>query len=311
MKVFISWSGELSKAVAQILKKYLPCIIQNADVFCSIEDIEKGENWDSRLTTELASSCFGIICLTPSNLNAPWVNFEAGAIAKTLDSRLTALLINLKPSDIQGPLKRYQATNVDERDMRKLVADINKSSGNTISEEVITVTFDAIWPQVKLAINEAVKTFSKGEDGKKSETKTISDTAIEEILQLSRKQSVVISSLENLFQKISIPKQPYNDFPYENSEIAKRLAQQTEIIEMVLVRIKRAIMFSKDKLREVDRDLLRELEVAYDMLSETLRNTSFLNSYKLDETREMRIMSNKRKQMIQAECIELDESKGV
>jgi len=29
MKVFVSWSGELSKAVAEILRKYLPCMIQD------------------------------------------------------------------------------------------------------------------------------------------------------------------------------------------------------------------------------------------------------------------------------------------
>lgn len=35
MKVFVSWSGELSKKIAEELKKWIPCIIQSATVFYS------------------------------------------------------------------------------------------------------------------------------------------------------------------------------------------------------------------------------------------------------------------------------------
>ena len=41
MKVFVSWSGELSKEIAEVLKKWIPCIIQSVEVFYSPEDIEK------------------------------------------------------------------------------------------------------------------------------------------------------------------------------------------------------------------------------------------------------------------------------
>ena len=58
-------------------------------------DIEKGENWDKILSQELEECRYGIVCLTPENINAPWINFEAGAIAKSLDSKLTTLMINI------------------------------------------------------------------------------------------------------------------------------------------------------------------------------------------------------------------------
>ena len=113
MKVFISWSGELSKAIAESIKKWLPCIIQAADVFFSPEDIEKGEQWDTKISKELLECHYGIVCLTEENVSAPWIHFEAGALAKTLDSRVATLMINISPTDIKGPLSRYQATKLN------------------------------------------------------------------------------------------------------------------------------------------------------------------------------------------------------
>ena len=85
MKIFISWSGELSCKVAKILKMWIPCVIQSVDVFFSPEDIEKGNNWDKTISTELENCSYGIICLTKDNVEAPCINFEAGAIAKSLN----------------------------------------------------------------------------------------------------------------------------------------------------------------------------------------------------------------------------------
>ena len=108
MKIFVSWSGDLSRKIAEILKKWIPCIIQSAEVFFSPEDIEKGDHWDRTISTQLSECKYGIICLAAENISAPWINFEAGAIAKTLDSKVAALMIDIKPSDIRGPLSRYQ-----------------------------------------------------------------------------------------------------------------------------------------------------------------------------------------------------------
>lgn len=41
MKIFVSWSGELSRQIAEVLKKWIPCIIQSVEVFFSPEDIKK------------------------------------------------------------------------------------------------------------------------------------------------------------------------------------------------------------------------------------------------------------------------------
>ena len=81
MKVFISWSGERSKQVAQLLDEWINCVIQAVDPYLSL-NIDKGDVWLSSINDSLADTSVGIICLTKENLNKPWVLFEAGALAK-------------------------------------------------------------------------------------------------------------------------------------------------------------------------------------------------------------------------------------
>jgi len=58
MKVFISWSGELSGKVAVILKNWLLSVFTSAEAFVSSEDISKGALWTVELTRNLLKNHF-------------------------------------------------------------------------------------------------------------------------------------------------------------------------------------------------------------------------------------------------------------
>src|SRR5262245_13022884 len=85
MRLFLSWSGELSHDIAECLYKWLPLVMQRVEPYMSSQSIEKGARWSSHLAKELEKSRFGIVVLTKDNLLEPWLHFEAGAIAKSLD----------------------------------------------------------------------------------------------------------------------------------------------------------------------------------------------------------------------------------
>src|SRR5438309_2275445 len=52
---------------------------------------------------------------TPENVGAPWVLFEAGALAKSMQgARVIPLLFNLGIGDITGPLAQFQAKKVEK-----------------------------------------------------------------------------------------------------------------------------------------------------------------------------------------------------
>ena len=128
MKVFLSWSGPLSKKVAEELHRWLPNVIQALEPWLSSEDIAKGSQWSAQIAGELEASKAGIICVTPSNHGAPWLNFEAGAISNQVKptKMVCTFLVGVKPTDLDGPLAQFQATVPVESDVKRLVVTLNR-----------------------------------------------------------------------------------------------------------------------------------------------------------------------------------------
>lgn len=155
MKVFISWSGERSRQVAEALYNWLPNVIQAIQPWMSANDIEKGTRWRSGLANELEQSRVSIICLTPENLEAPWINFEAGASAKQQQNTFACtFLFGLEPIDVREPLAQFQATKAEKEDIFKFVHTINRAREDSpLSEGKINEAFDVWWPKLEQRLN--------------------------------------------------------------------------------------------------------------------------------------------------------------
>lgn len=147
MIVFISWSGELSGAFAELLRNWLPDVIQRVKPWISSQDIDKGSLWSSELNDALATTV-GVLCVTQENKDAPWLLFEAGALSKGLTkSRVCPLLIDLRREDVRPPLSLFNLTLPDEADMWKLVKSIDAADPeNKLPEERLKRAFDQRWP---------------------------------------------------------------------------------------------------------------------------------------------------------------------
>lgn len=197
MKVFVSWSGELSQKFAEALKEWLEQCIQSVEVFFSSEDIEKGDNWQIKLSNELQDTNYGIVCLTPENIDAPWIHFEAGALSKLLDSKVMVLAMNINFADIKGPLKAFQATKFERDDIFKLLKTINNLQEKPLGEEKLKNSFEAFWPQFQTKIDKIKRETITEVDDKKSSKVNVSGT-VDEILQIVRSQNALINNPEKL-----------------------------------------------------------------------------------------------------------------
>ena len=187
-KVFISWSGELSKKLANEIQSWLPNVLQSVKPYFTPEDIQKGSRWEQEISKELESSNIGIICLTKDNINKPWIIFEAGALSKNIGkANVCPILFNLESSEVEYPLACFQATKFEKEDIKKLVKTINMSAGELKLEDAnLNAIFEKWWPDLETNVNKII-----GEIKSKRQTPKRADRdLLEEILELARMNSM-------------------------------------------------------------------------------------------------------------------------
>src|SRR4051794_13940438 len=110
MKIFISWSGDRSKAMAKALYEWLPLVLPGAKPWISTA-ITRGSRWAQELSTALDQANAGLICVTEDNLISPWLLFEAGALSRTFDhvGLIVPVLLDNSPDDLKdSPLSQFQ-----------------------------------------------------------------------------------------------------------------------------------------------------------------------------------------------------------
>jgi hypothetical protein len=145
--IFISWSGPQSLQVAQALRQWLPRVLQAVRPYLSTEDTVKGAYWVSEVRNQLDTAKFGIICLTPDNLQAPWINFEAGALSNSFErGSVTPFLFHVSQADLTGPLTQFQVTEAaSPSDVLRLLKQLDKACVHPVGEHVVEDSFQMWW----------------------------------------------------------------------------------------------------------------------------------------------------------------------
>jgi len=185
MQVFISWSGDPSKAVAGALKSWLRYVFPRLEVWMSEQDIRAGTKWGVELGWALTECKLGIICLTPESLNSNWLAFEAGALFAAIDgSRVIPFRYQLSTSDIRPPLSQFQDVGADVAGTYKLVQSINEAFKKQwyAEEEELRTAFQTWWPKLEQNLNTI-------QDIKPMRMRTDRDI-LEELLDLARKEGI-------------------------------------------------------------------------------------------------------------------------
>lgn len=183
-RVFISWSGNLSKQIGEAIKKWLPVTLQFVEPYFSPDDIDKGTRWEESIGRELRDSDVGITCLTRESKERPWLLFEAGALFKGLSkSRVCTVLFDLKEAEVKFPLAMFQHTRFEKEDFKKLITTINNATPdeNRVASEVLDEAFDERWPKLKKEVEEILSNQSDPQPVRRPQEDMVS-----EILELTR-----------------------------------------------------------------------------------------------------------------------------
>jgi hypothetical protein len=202
MKIFISWSGKRSRAVAEALNDWLKRVIQAVKPFYS-PDIEKGAKWSNEIDNALEGTKFGIICLTPDNLHSTWVHYEAGALSKTPDAMIWTFLHGLDYGDVPPPLGKFQHTVAEKDDVLKLLKSINARLSDVgfepLGEQFLEENFNLFWDLFEQRLKESEK-LSDDALGKSNEEPTVhrgEREMLSDVLELMREQQRRLERIED------------------------------------------------------------------------------------------------------------------
>jgi hypothetical protein len=185
LKVFISWSGDLSHKLAEAFHTWLPAALQSVRPYFTPADIEKGTRWGTEIAKELESTDVGVLFITRENVNSAWLLYEAGALAKRLEkSRMCPIIFRLSRNDLPGPLRQFQATEFKADDFRRLLKTINAASGETkLTDAVLDDVFGMWWPKLQVSFESILDDDQVPEEEPPLRTDR---ELLEEIVELSR-----------------------------------------------------------------------------------------------------------------------------
>jgi hypothetical protein len=157
MRVFISWSGEASKAMALGLHRFIQQVLGRADPWMSEPDIAVGTRWPEELREGLAGTGYCVICVTRENVEKPWLNYEAGVIRDGLNKPTAPWMLDITPADFPTlPLNPLQGRVCSREGTLQLVKSINDALGTGgKSAAIIEDLFEKCWPELEEALSGA------------------------------------------------------------------------------------------------------------------------------------------------------------
>lgn len=102
----------------------------------------------TEIENSLKDTKFGIICVTPENVDRPWLNYEAGALSKQVDegpNRVIPLLFDFAdPADVNTPVGQFQAVLPTKDGFERIALSLNA---------VLPVEFQRLPDEVKATNN--------------------------------------------------------------------------------------------------------------------------------------------------------------
>ncbi len=266
MKVFISWSGDRSRKLAEFLTGWLKKLPLAIEPWVSKDAIDPGTRWGKELAEALEGTSFGILCITSENQREPWISFEAGALSKTIEkSYVVPYLIGMKLSELEQPLKQFQAIEANQDDTWKLIETIHMASGDkTRTVNDLEEAFKMWWPK----LSEQIENIKSIEIIANQELKMPTTSDIQNSLD---KVLTLLESISSRFTKWETER----SFPTHSGQL--RYSKDLTVSEALKGRTT-AYLSDEDK-----KSVYTQLEIALAQLSDQQRSLKERNEKKQSE----------------------------
>ena len=258
MRIFLSWSGDRSKYLAKCFKDWLPNVLQYVEPYMSEKDIKLGERWGKSIEENLRCNDFGLVFITPENIDAPWINFEAGALSKSLQSRLVPILYDTQVTILNnGPLKQFQSSKeVSKESIKQLILDINEFAEETerLKEERLESAFEKWWEDLEENLNKTPEN-TEDKEQKIPSNEEMLNVILHEIKNLRELNRNPIRRLPNIF---NIPIELLHDLEKIKFDLSKMKdavefdidESKIETLDIDIAKISKAISYLQNYRRE-------------------------------------------------------------
>lgn len=254
MKIFLSWSGNKSQLVAELLNEWLRCTLQFTQPWLSNESIDRGALWFSEIANQLADTSVGILCITNENKDSPWILFEAGAIAKGLNNtRVCTFLIDLNPEDISGPLAQFNHTLCNKASIKKLIDTINRLYDNPLSPDILDNVFETYWESFNINLTAILQDESHPKTNKRSH-----DEILTEVLNTIRSLDRRMIGMEESFTSVS--NSTFNSNRGEMKSLVERMLKAGKDTDDVIDHIRHYWQCTQVQATDLVFDVKNEIE---------------------------------------------------
>jgi len=154
-RVFLSFSGSLSRTVAEAFAQLLRKVLRGTESWMS-QDIPPGANWRAKIDEALNNTKCAIIFLTRANhVAATWVAYEAGKARHAI-----VYAVNFDPADLaHQPYGAWQAAKADRPGTLAMLKEINRLAGGHEKDTELQKRFASHWPAFAGALREALESF--------------------------------------------------------------------------------------------------------------------------------------------------------
>jgi len=145
MRVFVSWSGERGRKLAEATSRWLPSVVPGVEPWISTE-IRKGALWPSELLRSLDAADAAILCVTGEGSSSPWLTFESGMFcsARITERPVACLSLGAPRSAFAAtPVGLFPVFGTAVEDLVGLVRHLLGGGGQDLSARV-----HASWPRI-------------------------------------------------------------------------------------------------------------------------------------------------------------------
>lgn len=161
LKVFVGWSKARSRQMADALYHWLPEMLQGVQPWLSNEDISPGRRWAELTRLALEGHETALFCVTPENVDEPWLCFESGMIARSNSSRVIMLLLDDRTQfSPTHPLRTFQAVYANHEGLARICATLHEDlrragvASPAFDDGRRQRTYSRLWPELDARLAE-------------------------------------------------------------------------------------------------------------------------------------------------------------